>query len=142
MVGLICLPRPGKAAQLSDMREMVAGKRIFVVEDETLIAMLLEDMLDELGCEVAGSVPSLQQAIALVDSGQQMDAAILDVELDDGKSWPVAAALEQRNVPFAFSTGHGQVADLDPRFASTPILNKPFDLDGLRNVLTQLLATR
>lgn len=119
---------------------MVEGKRIFVVEDETLIAMLLEDMLDELGCEVAASATSLHDAIAHVSSGEPIDAAILDVELNDGKSWPVAAALIDRNVPFAFATGHGDLAELDPRFASTPILGKPFDLDSLRSVLTQLLA--
>lgn len=119
---------------------MVAGKRILVVEDETLIAMVLEDMLDELGCALAGSFTSARDALASLSSDQPVDAAILDVELDDGKSWPVAAALLDRAVPFAFSTGHGGNVDLDPRFSDAPILSKPYDLETVRGVLTQLLA--
>ena len=120
----------------------MAGKRIFVAEDETLIAMVLEDMLAELGFELAGSAPSLAKAMDLVAASNPIDAAILDIELNDEKSWPIADALLQRQVPFAFSTGHGRDADVDPRFANAPILEKPFDTAALGEVLAQLLGGR
>jgi CheY-like chemotaxis protein len=121
---------------------MAAGKRIFFVEDEVLIAMLLEDMLDELGCIVAGNVQSVKEAVAQLDAGPDVDAAILDVELSDGQSWPVAAALAARSVPFAFATGHGARAEIDPRFMDAPVLGKPYDLEALSTVLGQLLAAK
>ncbi|MDO9383834.1 MAG: response regulator [Hyphomicrobiaceae bacterium] len=120
----------------------MAGKRIFVAEDETLIAMVLEDMIAELGFELAASAPSLSKAMNFVASSHPIDAAILDIELNDEKSWPIADALMRRQVPFAFSTGHGRDADVDPRFANAPILDKPFDTAALGDVLAQLLDRR
>jgi CheY-like chemotaxis protein len=120
----------------------VAGKRILVAEDETLIAMLLEDMLTELGFELACSAPSLSKAMDFVGAPNPIDAAILDIELNDEKSWPIADALLMRQVPFAFSTGYGRDADIDPRFSNAPILEKPFDTAALGDVLAQLLDGR
>lgn len=120
----------------------MSGKSIFVAEDETLIAMALEDMLAELGYGLAASAPSLAQAMDFVASAAVIDAAILDIELNAEKSWPVAAALAERNIPFAFSTGHGSDADIDPRFANAPILEKPYDTAALAAVLTRLFGER
>lgn len=120
----------------------MAGKRIFVAEDETLIAMVLEDMLTELGFELACSAPSLSKAMDFVGTSDPIDAAILDIELNDEKSWPIAEALMLRQVPFVFSTGHGPDADVDVRFANAPILEKPFDTAALADVLAQLLDGR
>ncbi len=118
----------------------MAGKRIFVAEDETLIAMVLEDMLTELGYELAGSAGSLSNALDMLATPGPIDAAILDIELGDEKSWPIADMLTQRAIPFAFSTGHGSDAQIDLRFANAPILDKPFDTDALSNVLHKLLG--
>lgn len=118
---------------------MFKGKSILVAEDETLIAMLLEDMLKAYGCSLAGSTHSVAVALELA-RGSAIDAAILDIELSDGQSWPVADALQARDIPFAFSTGHGQDADLDARFATAPILAKPFDEDQLQSILASLLT--
>lgn len=120
----------------------VAGKRILVAEDETLIAMVLEDMLTELGFELACSAPSLSKAMDFVGTSNPIDAAILDIELNDEQSWPIADALMKRQVPFAFSTGHGRDAEVDPRFANAPILEKPFDTAALGDVLAQLFGGR
>jgi len=117
----------------------VAGKRILVAEDETLIAMVVEDMLTELGYELAGSAHSVQGAMQVISGGEAINAAILDIELSDGVSWPIAAALQQGNVPFAFSSGHGADAKIDTRFANAPVLDKPFDTAALGDVLHQLL---
>lgn len=118
---------------------MLEGKRIFVAEDETLIAMVLEDMLGELGFELAGSAQTVENAIELIKLPGKIDAAILDIELNVEKSWPIAAELAARDVPFAFATGHGPGAMVDPRFAAAPILDKPFDSDALNQVLLKLL---
>lgn len=118
---------------------MFQGKSILVAEDETLIAMVLEDMLSDMGCALAGSAHSVSSAMDIVGSAR-IDAAILDIELSDGKSWPIADVLSARKIPFAFATGHGQDADLDARFATAPILAKPFDSDQLREILETLLS--
>lgn len=122
-------------------RSKLQGKSILIVEDEALIALALEDMLAEFGCHLVGSAQASVDAIALIANAPKIDAAILDVELDDGKSWPVAEALTARSIPFAFSTGHGHDAEIDPRFTAAPILDKPFDTTQVRGLLAQLLLT-
>lgn len=117
----------------------MAGERIFVAEDETLIAMVMEDVLAALGYELAGSAHSVAAALDLVSPPAMIDAAILDIELSDDKSWPVADALAQRGIPFAFSTGHGPDAEIDPRFSNAPVLDKPFDNASVDAVLSKLL---
>src|SRR5277367_6352119 len=96
--------------------------RMLVVEDEGLVAMLIEDMLDDLGCEVACSAASVAQALKWLDDGGEADAALLDVNLGGEAVWPVAEALMARGVPFAFTTGYGQLGE--PRFEHAPLLGK------------------
>ncbi len=112
--------------------------RILVLEDEALIAMVLEDWLAELSHETVGPVSSVTAALASIESAPP-DAAILDVTLRDGDSYAVAAALRARAIPFAFATGRG-AESIDPRFADAPILGKPFEPDAVRRVLAALLA--
>ena len=82
----------------------LAGRRVLVIEDEALIAMLLEDQLAELGCEIAGVAArfddALEKATALA-----FDVAILDVNLSGKESFPIAEALRARGMPFVFATG-------------------------------------
>jgi CheY-like chemotaxis protein len=118
---------------------MLEGKTILVAEDETLIAMVLEDMLAEFGCTLAGSAHSVSAALDVAATAS-IDAAILDIELSDGKSWPIADVLQSRRIPFAFSTGHGHDAEIDTRFATAPILAKPFDGTELQRILEELLG--
>jgi DNA-binding response OmpR family regulator len=98
--------------------------KILIVEDEMTIALLIEDMLLDLGHEVAGMAMRLPQAMDLAASGE-IDFAILDVNLDGLMSFPVAEILERRHVPFAFATGYG-AAGIEARFRDRPILQKPF----------------
>ena len=111
--------------------------RILVVEDETLIAMLVEDWLAELKCETVGPVGSAAEALALVEGGE-LDGAILDVSLDGHDSFAVADALRVRQVPFVFATGHGfgRVAE---RFKDAPTLAKPYDFERVRAAVATLL---
>jgi len=107
--------------------------RILVVEDEGLVAMLIEDMLDDLGCEVACSAGSVAQALKWIDEDGAADAALLDVNLGGETVWPVADALAARGVRFAFTTGYGQLSEA--RFQHAPLLGKPIKNERLREVL-------
>jgi CheY-like chemotaxis protein len=111
--------------------------RVLILEDEPLIAMMVQDWLDELGCETVGPAGSASDALALM-GGVELDGAILDVSLGGHDSFAVAAALRERAVPFAFATGHG--ADrIDAQFKDVPTLLKPYDFEKVRQVLATLL---
>jgi len=116
---------------------MTARKQILIVEDEPLIAMMLEDFLDVLEQDVAGTTDSVAAALARVELGG-IDAAILDVNLRGGeKSTPVAEALADAGVPFVFATGGGDES-VDERFRGRPVLQKPFTMDGVAKALAAL----
>ena len=118
-------------------RRIVRMPRVLVVEDEPLIAMLLEDWLAELHCQTVGPAASAQEAMALIE-GAQLDGAILDVSLDGHDSDAVAAALRERAIPIAFATGHA-VEWIDARFKDAPTLAKPYDFERVKQVLAILL---
>lgn len=107
--------------------------RVLVVEDEMTIALLLEDMLLELGHSVVAMPMRLEAAIGIAQSAE-MDFAILDINLDGAKSYPVAEILRARGVPFAFASGYGSVG-VDPPFQDLPVLQKPFSLAQLEHLV-------
>ncbi len=114
--------------------EMGAPLSVLIVEDEPLIAMMLEDFVDSLGHRVAGVVDSVETALARVDEGG-FDLAILDVHLRGGQpSWPVAYALSDRGVAFLLATG-GYVEEPPARHAAAPVLPKPFTMDTVQAAL-------
>jgi CheY-like chemotaxis protein len=98
--------------------------RVLIVEDESLIAMLIEDALAELNCTVAAIASSLSDALDKVSS-MEFDVAILDVNLNGSPSYPVAEILVQRRIPFIFSTGYG-ASGVPEAFRAVPVLAKPF----------------
>jgi CheY-like chemotaxis protein len=110
-----------------------AARRIFVVEDEFLIRMLLEDMLDELGYAVAGVAGRVDEAAEIAKTGE-FDLAILDVNLDGHEVYPVAAILAGRGVPFVFVTGYGGRGLPEP-YRNHPTLQKPFQIEDLNKTL-------
>ena len=112
-------------------------RNILIVEDEPLIAMMVEDYLDLLGHRVAGSCDNVADALAMV-AGGDIDAALLDVNLRSGeKSFAVADALAQAGIPFVFATG-GSGDSIEEAHRDAPTLSKPFTLDGLEAALGQL----
>jgi len=117
----------------------ISGWRLLVVEDEYLIAMLLEDMLVELGCEVSGIAANSAQALELLET-TAIDAAVLDVNLDGSDSFGIAAALKEREKPFIFATGYGE-SRIAPEFAGTPVLQKPYRVEELARALGRLSMT-
>jgi DNA-binding response OmpR family regulator len=116
---------------------MSAPKRILLVEDEPLIAMMLEDFVDVLGHQVAGTADSVATALPLVAAGG-LDAAVLDVNLRAGeKSWPIADALAEQGVPVVLASGGGD-GDIVERFRNAPRIDKPFTMDTLQKALALL----
>jgi len=107
--------------------------RVLVVEDEPLIAMLVEDWLAELDFEPVGPAATAQDALALI-AGEKIDGAILDVSLDGHDSFAVADSLRERAIPFAFATGHGSDR-IEQRFKGVPTLAKPYDFERVKMVL-------
>ena len=102
----------------------VAGCRVLVVEDETLIAVLIEDMLAAMECEVVGPIGKLETAIQIAQEGK-FDIAILDVTIRGGKVYPVAEHLLAHGVPFVLASGYGDWA-LPPSLRDQRRLTKPF----------------
>jgi CheY-like chemotaxis protein len=108
-------------------------RRVLVVEDEMLIGMLLEDMLTDMGHEVAAIVPRLKDALAAVER-ETFDLAVLDVHLHGESAFPVADALIAKGVPFIFATGYGE-RGLPDSYRGRPVLQKPFARDDLDRLL-------
>lgn len=119
---------------------MSEPRSVLIVEDEPLIAMMLEDFLDSLGHRVAGSVDSVEDALARVDQGG-FDVAILDVQLKDGKtSWPIADRLRDKGIPFIIATG-GHIEPPPPEHAAAPHLSKPYTIDAIEPALAKASAS-
>lgn len=114
----------------------VGNRRILVVEDDALIAMLLEDMLSELDYDVSATAADLEGALVLAQAGA-FDAAILDVSLAGKSSLPVARLLDETNKPYIFATGYGALpAGMEG--SGRRVLNKPYQLHQLEDALNSL----
>lgn len=107
--------------------------RILVVEDEPMIAALLAEWLQELGHAVAGPFATAAEGVAEIDSGD-IDAALIDLNLRGGDSYPVAARLRAADLPFAFASGGGRESLADP-FRTAPVLAKPYAFDEVEALL-------
>ena len=115
-----------EAAELADVR-------VFVVEDEALVAINLEDMLADLGC--AGVVTAMR----IVENGLAADVAILDVNLAGQPVFPVAERLVARGTPIVFATGYGR-SGLPEEWQSRPVLQKPYTMDEVAACLRKARA--
>ena len=111
--------------------------RVLILEDEPLIAMMVEGWLDDLDCRAVGPVNSVAGALALI-AADKPDAAILDISLRGEESYPVADVLAARGIPFAFTTGH-PTHHIAEAHANAPVLAKPYDFEGFKAVLAALL---
>ena len=107
--------------------------KVLVVEDESLVALDIETMLEEMGCTVVASVPRLVKALDLV-SRLDLDLAVLDINLAGEVVYPLAFRLADRGIPFLFSTGYS-TADLPPELRDRPILRKPVMLASLKRAV-------
>jgi CheY-like chemotaxis protein len=115
-----------------------ARRRILVVEDEVLIGMLLEDMLGDLGYEVAGTAARFEDALALAQE-VKADGAILDINLNGSEVYPIADVLARRGIPFVFASGYGESSVPGP-YQRYPTMQKPFRQETLENELARLFT--
>lgn len=116
-----------------------SGLKVLVVEDEGFVALMIEDMLEDLGCEIVASAARLAEARGLAATAT-IDLAILDVNLAGYPSFPVAEILRERGIPFLFSTGYGQ-SGLSPDFADQPLIGKPFSIKELQETIALVLGS-
>lgn len=118
--------------------ERLDRRRILVVEDEAMIATIIEDVLSDLGCEVVGPVAKLESAIQLARE-EALDGAILDVTIRGGKVFPAAEILRERGIPFVLSTGYGDWA-LPDDLLGQHRLTKPFNSAELERAIRAICA--
>ena len=111
-------------------------RQVLLVEDEAIIAMLMEDMLAEFSCDVAATVGELDAATVAARS-DHFDMAFIDVNLHGASAYPVADILRARGIPFAFVTGYG-TAGADAAYADVPVLQKPFRVQELEAIIERL----
>jgi DNA-binding response OmpR family regulator len=113
------------------------GKRILVVEDEVLIAVMVQDMLSDLGTTVIGPAATISDALALAEA-EDIDAAILDVNVRGVRIDPVAEVLWARSIPVLFATGYGEVKLLNGQQAT--VIDKPYSREKLLRGLEQIFG--
>ena len=111
------------------------GCRVLIVEDEALVSMLLEDILDDLGCKVAGTAASVAKAMEIIQANE-LDCAVVDMNLGGENSRPVAEALAAKGVPFIIVSGYGE-GGVRQDYPSAVVVGKPFQSEDLRRALLQ-----
>ena len=111
--------------------------RVLLIEDESLVAMLIEEMLVDRGFDVVGVVSQLATGMQFARD-HTFDCAVLDVNLDGQYSYPIAELLRARGIPFLFVTGYGS-GGLEPEFKHAPVLAKPFTMADLGAALERLM---
>lgn len=111
------------------------GRRVLVVEDESRIAMLVHDFLEDMGCEVVGVAARFEDGLRKATS-LTFDVAVLDVNLNGRTSYPIAQVLMDRGCAFIFATGY-DASHVPPALDGAPVLHKPF----MRRELERALRT-
>ena len=122
---------------MSDPKAVLAGRRILVIEDDALLAMELADELEEIGAEPIGPMMSVAAALEALRTYQEVDAALLNVNLRSEASFPVIDALTERRIPFLFVTGNDEF--VRERYPDIPYHPKPADMPVLIATLAELL---
>lgn len=120
--------------------QAAAGARIFVLEDDMLNALLIEDTLEAAGHKVIGPAQTIPQALKILETCP-IDAAILDLQIDDAVSFDVGRRLDELQIPWAITTAHapGFIGD---RFRQVPLLAKPFGVAALLDLVENLLIEK
>jgi CheY-like chemotaxis protein len=116
----------------------IAGYAIFIVEDETLLRMMISDMLESLGHRISSEAGQIDRALVLART-TEFDLAILDVNIGGKLITPVAEAVELRGRPIIFATGYA-AADIPAPFCDRPALRKPFMIENLQQMIDRTMA--
>jgi CheY-like chemotaxis protein len=116
----------------------IVGKSALIIEDEAIIAMTAEDMLDQIGCTVAGIAATFDEAMAAVERGG-FDVALLDINLNGVPSLPVAKLMREKGMRFVFATGYGS-AGRGEEYRDVPLVAKPYRIEALKAAIAEALA--
>lgn len=116
---------------------MADSRRILIVEDDVLIGLMLVDMFDALGLPEPAQATTNEEALAAIAAGP-IDGALVDINLGEEKGWPVADALAERGIPFAFTTGGGDI--IPPAHAHRKLVSKPFRISDIEAALADFCA--
>ena len=122
----------------TDQERTLEGLRVLVVEDQAPIALQLEDLLAESKCEIIGPASRIPQALRLVDD-EDIDVAVLDLNIAGDLVYPVAEALEKKGLPYFFATAYG-LASLDAPYRTKRVLEKPFSRRAFLRALQETLS--
>ncbi|MBS9478790.1 response regulator [Ancylobacter radicis] len=118
----------------------LSGRRIFLVEDEALVAMMIESMIEELGGTVVATKSGVNEALDFVAaSHSEIDVALLDLNLNGKRSYDVAQAASGHGIPVVFATGYAD-DDIVETWRGRPVLAKPFQLADLEGALARALS--
>lgn len=115
------------------------GCRILLVEDDLLIAMDLEELLRDLGCDVIGPCGRLDQALDA--ASPKLDGAIVDLNLRGEYSFPVIERLQAYGVPTVICSGYVELPEMRARLDGMPVLSKPYNPERLIEVIAESVDT-
>ena len=121
------------------MTQAISGRRVLIVEDESLVAMLLETILEDMGCVPVGPAATVDEGLDMATGHAPLDAALLDVNVAGRQVFPIAEALKARGVPFVFSTGYGE-GGLPDEWRGQATLQKPFTEAAVRDALMKAMG--
>ena len=121
------------------MSQAFAGRRVLIVEDESLVAMLLETILEDMGCVPVGPAATVEEGLQVAGGDESLDAALLDVNVAGKQVFPIAEALKARGVPFVCSTGYGE-GGLPDEWRGQATLQKPFTEAAVRDALMKAMG--
>jgi CheY-like chemotaxis protein len=125
----------------SSSSPILAGRRVLVIEDEYFLADDITRALRSFGAEIIGPIGEMEEASGIVERNQDIDAAVLDINLRSEMIFPIARALRSRDVPFVFTTGYDKSA-IKPEFQDVPLWEKPLDIPDMARALSALILKR
>lgn len=124
----------------ADERQPLSGCRIFLLEDEALVSMMVEAMVEELGCEIVATLGHIDRALAFIEAqAHQIDVALIDVNISGQRSYEVARRLSEHAIPFVFSSGYDD-RSIVAEWRTWPRLEKPFQIRELEAALVGVVG--
>lgn len=133
------LPTSGRMQAQKSSTKPLAGRRILLAEDEGLIAIELERMLENFGCDLVGPLSSVDQVLEAAQRGS-FDGAILDVNLRGRQIFEIMPRLQELGMPIIIASGYDDVTLFPPPFRAIPRLAKPFDEGELRRICERVFG--
>ena len=117
---------------------VLAGHSLLLVEDSLIIALDAEDVAERLGAERVLTAATVQAGLDAIEDGPTV--AMLDINLGDASSYPIADRLAELGVPFLFASGYGEQANLPEQHLGRPVLQKPYTLENVARAIAELLG--